>query len=579
MEEEQEQGIEKGWFASRKRRVLLITALLLFMFIVVLTASLNDSPTFDEPLYITAGYQSLRGGNFSLVLERPPLLEEIIALPLAFKDLNFSEPPIGQYAVQNQYSRDFFYNMGNPPDTMLQVSRLPAYLMLVALGLLIYAWGKRVFGYRAALVSLFFFVLTPVFLGDGRLATLDLGATLFMTAAFYSFYLLMEEFTPWRFIATAFLCAATLLSRFNTLIIVLILPLLALIRPFFVQPVREARVKESLLWLARSLALLLVALVIVVTFYGMHTARLTPEQQETNIKVNLNQDSPFTETLLKINRVSPPLAHYMLGLAHDYEEHMKYVQYSRISYWDGKFDRQWRWYYYPAIFVLKMPLALVALFLGGLVLGLRRFRKWGISYILICLAVLVLASVGFKRQLGLRYIMPLIPLVILLAGSAGAELVRPGKGRRLRQALLGVLMLYVTVSVMLSFPSFLSYSNELIVNKGEAYRWLIDSNLDWGQDLRRLADYADANGITDLEIDYFGGGDPLYYLPDARRWSPEMGDRPHGWFALSYVNRQRGFSDMDTGEKPQLPSAYGNWIEDFQPVARIGESILLYYLP
>ncbi len=569
----------EGCFASKKRRGLLIAALLLCMFATVLLSSLRDSPTFDEPIYITAGYQCLRGGDFSMVMERPPLLEEILALPLAFKDFNYSKPPAGPYYVQSRYAHDFMYGVGNPPDLMLQLARLPAYLMLMALGLVIYFWGKRVFGCRAGLVSLFLFVLTPVFLGDGRLATLDLGATLFMTAAFYSFYLLMEEFTAGRFVATSFLCAASLLSRFNMLILVVMLPLLALLKPFFTQPRKELRPGESLRWLGRCVAVLLAALIVVVTFYGMHTAGLTGEEQEANIRANLREGSSFTGTLLKINKVSPPTAHYLLGMAHDYEEHVKYAQYSRVSYWDGKFDKRWRWYYYPFIFLIKTPLALVCLFLGGLLLCLRCLRRWGSTYIMICLATLALSAIGFKRQLGIRYVMVIFPPVILLAGHAGAELVKPGKNRRARQVLLGALMAYLTASVMLFAPSFLSYSNELVVDKKEAYRWLIDSNLDWGQDLKRLADYAEENGITDLYIDYFGGGDPRYYMPEAKPWCPEMGGRPQGWFALSYVRRQRGFSDPETGGPPPLPSSYGNWIERYEPVARIGESILLYFLP
>jgi 4-amino-4-deoxy-L-arabinose transferase-like glycosyltransferase len=571
-----EQEVEKGWFSSPRRRAVAVAAILLAMFLTVLTASLRDAPTFDEPIYITAGYQYLRGDNFTLNLEHPPLIKEVLALPLAARELNFSQPPIGNFQVQNRYAQDFLYRVGNPPDTMLQVSRLPAYLMLMALGLLIYAWGKRVFGYRAALLSLFFFALTPVFLGDGRLSILDLGATLFITAALYSFYLLLQDFSRHRFLACAFLCAAALLSRFNMFVLVVLLPLLALLRPFFLQGKEGNRRRECLVWLGRSLGLLLVALLIVLVFYGAHTSGLTPQQQETNIKVNLKPDSPFTGTLLKINRVSPPLAFYLLGVAHDYE----YMQVNRVSYWNGSFSRQWRWYYYPVIFLLKTPLALVFLFLAGLALSLRRFRKWGSAYILVSLGVLALFSEASKIQMGIRYIMPLFPLVILLAGCGGAELARPGKGGRLRPVLLGVLMLYAAVSVALFFPSFLSYSSELIVNKDNAYRQLIDSNLDWGQDLRRLADYVERNGIGDLEIDYFGGGDPLYYLPPGTtEWYPEMGGRPHGWFALSLTRRQLGFWEPGSQVTPALPSAYSNWIEDFQPVARIGDSILLYRLP
>jgi len=231
---------ESGWFASKKRRGLLIAALLLCMFATVLLASLRDSPTFDEPIYIASGYQYLRGGNFTLNLEHPPLIKEVLAAPLACFGFNYSAPPEGGDAAryflrQNAYAGAFLYSQGNPPDTMLQVARIPAYLMLVALGFLVYSWGKRLYGYPAGLISLTLFVLTPVFLGDGRLSVLDLGATLFFTAALYSIYLYLEKASPCRFLACSLATAAALLSRFNMFILIAILPALALSHPLFAE--------------------------------------------------------------------------------------------------------------------------------------------------------------------------------------------------------------------------------------------------------------------------------------------------------------------------------------------------------
>jgi hypothetical protein len=579
MEEESPGGdTGGGWFASPRRRTLIIAALLSFMFIMVLTASLGDAPTIDEPIYITSGYLYLRDGNFTLNMEHPPLIKEILALPLAFKEFNYSEPPIATfYTGQNQYAHDFLFNMGNPADTMLQVSRFPAYFMLMALGLLIYAWSKRIFGYRAGLISLFFFVFTPLFLGNGQLAILDLGATLFMTAALYSFYVLLEKFSTRRFLACAILTAAALLSRFDMVILMLLLPLLAVSRPFFVlrKGENQRRGKECLAWLGRSLGILLTAFLIVLVFYGMHTSSLTREQQESNIRVNLTEGSPYVGPLLAVNEVSPPLAHYLLGVAHDYE----FVQLNPRSYWNGSFSEQWRWYYYPFVFLLKTPLAMVFLFLLGLAVGLRRFRQWRSTYVLISLAIMALYIESSRIQLGGRHIMSIYPLVLLMVGIGGAELVRAGKGKGYRALLLGALMAFAAVSVVSFYPSFLSYSNELVIHKDQASRWLIDSDLDIGQDLKRLAEYVKENNITGLTIDYVGGGEPLYYLPpDTVEWTRPLTEFPHGWFALSITRRQDSYWETQ-GNVPPPPSDYSNWIGEHQPVAIIGNSILLYYLP
>jgi len=572
----------KGWLGLPRRRTLLVAALLTLTVALAASSSFRDAPTFDEPIYITAGYHYLRDGNFTLNLEHPPLIKEILALPLACMDLNRSTPPIGYFQTQNAYAHDFMFWMGNSPGMLLQLSRIPAYAMLVALGLLIYFWGKRIFGYRAALASLFCFALTPVFLGDGKLAILDLGATLFMTAALTSFYLLLQGWSRRRFLGCVLLTAAALLSRFNALVLMLLFPLLALARPSF-EPRLEGRnwwaVSRTLL--GRCILVLLASFLLVLTFYGMHTSRLTRDQQELNISANLKPNSPLVDPLLKVNKVSPPLSHYLLGMAHNYE----YMQVNHISYWNGYFSRQWRWYYYPWIFLLKTPLAVILLFLAGLAVCLSRFRRWSSAFLIICLAILALASEASKIQLGVRYIMPIFPFVLLLAGRGAAALLETRSGRRARAALLAALLAWAMASVLLFTPSFLSYSNELILDKDNAYKWLIDSNLDWGQDLQRLADFVDENGIEDLEIDYFGGGEPLYYLPAAREWCVEMAEwdprryeRPHGWFAVSLTRRQLSFWELEPRDDLSSPYGYKNWLMGYDPVYMIGDSILLYYL-
>lgn len=557
---------------------MLIAALLLLMFALVFTASLNDAPTIDEPIYITSGYLYLRDGDFTLNLEHPPLIKEILALPLAFHELNFSQQPEGTtfYTGQNRYAHAFLYDMGNPADTMLQVSRFPAYLMLMALGLLIYSWGKRVFGYRAGLVSLFFYVLTPVFLGNGQLAILDLGATLFLAAALYSFYLLEEGFTARRFLAAAFLCAAALVSRFDMIILGLLLPLLALARPFFFfgKEERERRSRECLTGLGRSLAVLATAFLIVLVYFGMHTSNLTREQQEMNIRTNLNPNSSFAEPLREVNEMSPPLAHYLLGVAHDYE----FVEHNQRSYWNGYFSTEWRWYYYPFDFLLKTPIATLLLFVAGLVFCLRRFRRWKSSYLLISLGILFLYIESSNIQLGLRHVMSLYPLVLLITGAGGAALLRWSRGGRYRAFTMAGLMTYAAISVLLFYPHFMPYSNEFIIHKDQAYRFLIDSDLDIGQDLRRLADYVEEKGITGLKVDYIGGGEEMYYLPpDTIDWA-DRGEIPHGWFALSFTMRQSTYWESDE-DLTLSPRYYSEWIEEYQPVDVIGHSILIYFIP
>ena len=102
---------------------------------------------------------------------------------------------------------------------------------------------------------------------------------------------------------------------------------------------------------------------------------------------------------------------------------------------------------------------------------------------------------------------------------------------------------------------------------------MTDSNLDWGQDLKRLARYVDDRGIESIKLDYFGGGVPEYYLGDTyTRWTSRYGPTD-GWIAVSatYLENSRWYH-LQNGEPDY------DWLRERNPIAIIGGSILVYYI-
>ncbi|HEX8618538.1 MAG TPA: hypothetical protein VF911_13205, partial [Thermoanaerobaculia bacterium] len=106
---------------------------------------------------------------------------------------------------------------------------------------------------------------------------------------------------------------------------------------------------------------------------------------------------------------------------------------------------------------------------------------------------------------------------------------------RRRAVAVGVLVAWHCVSSLVAYPSYLSYFNETIGSHRNADRFLIDSNLDWGQDLRRLKLWCDANQVDFILLDYFGAGEPAYEFGKraARFSAPSRRLLPTGWFAVS----------------------------------------------
>ena len=119
-------------------------------------------------------------------------------------------------------------------------------------------------------------------------------------------------------------------------------------------------------------------------------------------------------------------------------------------------------------------------------------------------------------------------------------------------------------------PFYLAYFNEIANGPEGGAEWVVDSNLDWGQDLKRLAQFVEANNIQEIYLDYFGWADPYYYLGDKRKWLSSCDAPRKGWVAVSASFYQGSF------EKPECD--YRRWIPLEKRVASIGYSIYVFHV-
>jgi len=153
---------------------------------------------------------------------------------------------------------------------------------------------------------------------------------------------------------------------------------------------------------------------------------------------------------------------------------------------------------------------------------------------------------------------------------------------KLKCTILGILILWQAVSVISIYPHFLAYFNELAGGPNQGYVYTVDSNLDWGQDLKRLAQWADKNlpAGRQVYVDYFGGGNSQYYLKE--KYAPWWGtsdskEFPKGnYLAVSATFLQGGRGIPTPGFNQ--PYGYYHWLDKYTPVAKIGYSIFVYYI-
>lgn len=149
-------------------------------------------------------------------------------------------------------------------------------------------------------------------------------------------------------------------------------------------------------------------------------------------------------------------------------------------------------------------------------------------------------------------------------------------GRRMLSACSAVLGIWLIFSTLAVFPHHISYFNEMVGGPANGYKYLVDSNLDWGQDLIRLKQFLAREGEHSVILSYFGSADPHYYgilyqyLPGYglnHQQEYSIGFRRKEFIAVSATNFQSVFFNMhDTFD----------WLKERTPYARIGYSIFVW---
>ena len=183
----------------------------------------------------------------------------------------------------------------------------------------------------------------------------------------------------------------------------------------------------------------------------------------------------------------------------------------RPAFLAGSYSNFGWWYYFPAAFLMKTPLALLTLLAAGIVLSVRRRRLLAIdgeAFLVLPLVLFLAVAMTSSLNIGLRHILPIYPFVIMIAVVGAHTLMRTwSRGPTIVAALLAAgLLEFVSV-----YPNNLAFFNRAVGGPSNGYRYLADSNIDWGQDLKPLKAWMDRQGVSHINLAYFGTAEPEYY--------------------------------------------------------------------
>jgi len=288
-----------------------------------------------------------------------------------------------------------------------------------------------------------------------------------------------------------------------------------------------------------------------------------------------------------------PYAHYALGLLMV----MQRGAGGHTTYFLGEISAAGWKTYFPIVYLIKESLTLHILTLIALLYAawlirkpfwqnsFQRIKDWIKSHLpeftmLVFIGIYWTASLSSNLNLGVRHLLPVFLFTFILVSAIITSWLK-SPYLRIKYFLLGILILWQLISVISIYPHFLAYFNELAGGPNRGYIYTVNSNLDWGQDLKRLKKWVNENKIDKIYVDYFGGGDLKYYLKE--KYEPWWGTRdpkelPKGnYLAVSASLLQGGRGEPARGF--DQPTGYYHWLDKYTPVTKIGYSIFVYYIP
>lgn len=590
------------------------------MLVLMIASSWNDSAIIDELAHIPAGFGYVTQLDYRLNPEHPPLIKALAAFSAdLFVHPHFpTDTSYWQTDINGQWAQGakFLYGSGNDADQIIFWSRLPLMLLAVLFGWLLFQWVRKRFGAPTALLTLTFFAFSPTVLAHARFVTTDLGAAFGFFIGIAGFIAFLERPT-WRNVAIAgVLCGIAELLKFS---LVLLVPMYAVLLAAWIFALPHLHARERLhtaiTLLGKTLLVGIIGLIVIWTVYAPLVSRYPPERQLADAKFLLGSYGfrPAANLNLALIRhpLTRPLGQYVLGVLMVQQR----SQGGNTAFFLGEVSNGGSRLYFPLLYILKEPLALHLLTLTALLLGIKnmmrregekprlvaRIRRWIAEHFIEFSSIAVIAiywAVSLKSPLniGIRHVLPTFPFIYLLVSRQIARSLRPHDFHDSRSIgawlkdiyqiyikaipkylFVGVLILWLVADTILAFPHFLSSYNELAGGARNGWRIAVDSNYDWGQDIKRLVQYMDANHIQKISLDYFGGADPRYYL--GTRFEPWWSSKgpAHGYFAISASFRQGAFGTPAPGFQRKPGDGY-TWLKPYQPIAQVG-SIFVYNLP
>src|ERR1700736_3459216 len=516
-------------------RVYWLLAILIALFhaFMAVTAVNTKSPTFDEPQHMTAGYSYWATNDYRLDPENGNLPVRWAALPLLLSDTKFVSPyaKSWQRADEGGTAHQFFYEVGNDPDRMIADARMMMLIFGAALCLLIYRIAREFFGVLGGLLAETVAAFDPNFLAHSALVTSDVPAAFSFTAAIWSCHRLFQKISPTNLLIAGLSFSGLFLTKFSALIILPVIGIMSIWSIFssqkIVMQLGKFRSLLSTKWkkgAAIALALLCLCATIVFAIWLSFSFRYLAWTDKARDNDSWHWSYLLEDRGMFENAVSFSRTHRLLPEAYLYGfAYMLKHENDRPAFLDNHWSLVGFPSFFPRAFFYKTPLPLLGLLALAVFGAVACRRSWKLEELLNPLSLFALVyaafAIGSQLNIGHRHILPIYPVLFIACGRV-LYLIEKNRSALVATVVTILLLRQIGESVA-SWPNYLAYFNQIAGGSSYGYQHLVDSSLDWGQDLPSLKARIDSHpGITGgkpLYLAYFGSVDPRWYGIDATR--------------------------------------------------------------
>ena len=532
---------------------IVVLLLVLLHALLAISAIWSKTVTFDETVHIGAGLSYWAQNRTVFNTENGNFPQRWGALPLWIA--GYQLPPEAATTPNPPaiwpLSHSFLFGPLTEPappghaESILHLSRSMMVILSLGCGVLIYFWSRRLWGPTAGIVSLLLWTFCPTFLAHGPLVTSDVAATLFFTASVGTFWWMLHRLSPASVLCAGLALGGLCLSKMSAPLVLPVFLLMLALRLVVGRPLLLSLGKnrwmvtirwKQFIWLVAGIALAMVmAWGLIWAAYDFRFLA-DPAHGQDGVSFAawdhlLRRGGFINQTVLFARHWSLLPEAYLYGFTFVID-----AAQGRNAFLNGEFSvTGWR-SYFPLAFLMKTPLLTLGIMLLGVLAGIMTLMNtrnqlrptwrrqigrglYRIAPLGLFLMVYWAAAVTSHLNIGIRHMLPAYAAIYILAGCAGAWLWHT---RRVLRVGMIILLLVMAVESTFAWPHYLSYFNQTVGGPSQGYRHLIDSNLDWGQDLPYVKSWLVEQGLDRPQdgnvppgervyLSYFGNGSIPYY--------------------------------------------------------------------